>query len=108
MCSLHNYCRFLLPNGWVNSFPRIPKITVLDASTTEGLARVRAFFPFRVNTRYRELAVYFPSLRQPFLQGQSKSLPLREHDRRAHGPRSYLKNSDIASASTIRETAFQT
>ena len=63
LCSLHNYCRFLLPNGWVNTIPHVTKITVLDGSTTEGLARARAFFPFRANTRYRELAVFFPSLR---------------------------------------------
>src|SRR6516164_6261341 len=44
LCHLHNSRRFLAPNGWVNSPPRVTKITVLDKSTTDRLTVERTFF----------------------------------------------------------------
>jgi hypothetical protein len=47
LCPLHNSCRFSSPNGWVNSPPRVTKITVLHKRTTDGLTVERPVFQLR-------------------------------------------------------------
>jgi hypothetical protein len=50
LCYRHNFRRFVLPNGWVNSPPRVTKITALHKSTTGGFtveAELQAWRTFR-------------------------------------------------------------
>src|SRR5262249_41616886 len=85
VCSLHNSRRFLLPNAWVNSPPRVMKITVLHESTSDGLTVDGAFFHFGVLPRRWTFQGRFELSAVPRCR-VAERVALHRRDRRPGGP----------------------